>query len=206
MARRKRNTRRSQSAPGWLWMLLGLSIGLVIAAGVYFQTAGPPTTRSSPPKAAADSTRAAPAETARGKPAAQRPVRAGAGSAAGGSPAGAAAPERRFDFYDILPQYEVVVPDAESAANAGVARVKPIQAPGSYVLQAGSFGAAADADKVRASIALLGIESRIQHVTIDDAVFNRVRIGPISDLDELNRVRKRLHDAHIDAVVMKATE
>jgi len=61
-------------------------------------------------------------------------------------------------------------------------------------------------DKVKASIALLGVESRIQRVTVDDAVFHRVRIGPISDLAELNRVRKRLHDAHIDAVVMKAME
>jgi cell division protein FtsN len=186
-------------------MLLGIGIGLVIAAGVYYRTAWRPGERAVPSKpAVADSARAAPAETPRAKSAAQAKGRAAAGGTATSTPA--ATPDRRFEFYDILPQYEVVVPEVESVVGAGAARVKPIQEPGSYVLQAGSFGAAADADKVKASIALLGVESRIQRVTIDDAVFHRVRIGPIRDLDELNRVRKRLHDAHIDAVVMKATE
>ena len=202
MARSKRNTRRRESAPGWLWMLLGLGLGLVIAAGVYYQTAWQPNARPAPAKTAAAGADAASSERARGKPAPQRSARTSA--AAGGTAPSTEAPDRRFEFYDILPQYEVVVPEVESGA--GAARAKPIQVPGSYVLQAGSFGAAADADKVRASIALLGIESRIQRVTIDDAVFYRVRIGPIRDLDELNRARKRLRDAHIDAVVMKAAE
>ena len=53
----------------------------------------------------------------------------------------------------------------------------------------------ADADRRQASLALLGIESRIQRVTVDDDVYHRVRIGPISNLDSLNRMRKQLRDA-----------
>jgi cell division protein FtsN len=71
------------------------------------------------------------------------------------------------------------------------------------VLQAGSFSAASDADKLQANLALLGIESRVQRVTIDDDVYHRVRIGPITDLEKLNRIRRQLHDAHVNAMLMK---
>ena len=40
-------------------------------------------------------------------------------------------------------------------------------------------------------------------MTIDDDVFHRVRIGPITDLEKLNRIRRQLRDAHIDAMLMK---
>ena len=96
----------------------------------------------------------------------------------------------------------MVVPEVESTAGPS-AKAKPVDEPGSYVLQAGSFGAAADAEKLKANLALLGIESRVQKVAIDDDVYHRVRIGPITDLDKLNRVRRQLHDAHINAMLMK---
>jgi cell division protein FtsN len=194
MARRNRKTKRADSAPSWIWMLFGLTIGLVVAAGVYFRRA------PSPADHAVATERAVPAP-----PTAERtPTRRGAparGATASNAEASKAG-EQRFDFYDILPQYEVVVPEVETAAGPS-ARAKPVDEPGSYVLQAGSFGAAADAEKLKASLALLGIESRVQKVAIDDDVYHRVRIGPITDLDKLNRIRRQLHDAHINAMLMK---
>ena len=194
MARRNRKTKKAESAPGWIWMLFGLAIGLVIAAGVYFRRA------PSPGDHAATSERTTPAPAA----AERAPARRGA-PARGAAPSNgdaAKTSDQRFDFYDILPQYEVVVPEVETAAGPS-ARAKPVDEPGSYVLQAGSFGAAADAEKLKASLALLGIESRVQKVAIDDDVYHRVRIGPITDLDKLNRIRRQLHDAHINAMLMK---
>ena len=194
MARRNRKTKKAESAPGWIWMLFGLAIGLVIAAGVYFRRA------PSPGDHAATSERTTPAPAA----AERAPARRGA-PARGAAPSSgdtAKTSDQRFDFYDILPQYEVVVPEVETAAGPS-ARAKPVDEPGSYVLQAGSFGAAADAEKLKASLALLGIESRVQKVAIDDDVYHRVRIGPITDLDKLNRIRRQLHDAHINAMLMK---
>ena len=194
MARRNRKTKRAESAPGWIWMLFGLAIGLVVAAGVYFRHA------PSPADHAATAERTAPAPTTAERAPARR-----------GTPARGAAPsngetaktsDQRFDFYDILPQYEVVVPEVETTAGPST-RAKPVDEPGSYVLQAGSFGAAADAEKLKANLALLGIESRVQKVAIDDDVYHRVRIGPITDLDKLNRIRRQLHDAHINAMLMK---
>jgi cell division protein FtsN len=72
--------------------------------------------------------------------------------------------------------------------------------PGTYVLQAGSFTEYADADRRRAQLALQGIESTIQRVTIDNKTYHRVRIGPIDDLDRLNVLRTRLRQADIDVL------
>ena len=197
MARRNRKPKTTDSAPGWVWMSFGLAIGLVVAAGVYFRRAPAPAERP----ASAERAPAAAERTARRGTAAR-----GASAPADAQKADAARPnDQRFDFYDILPQYEVVLPEVETAAGPS-ARAKPVEEPGSYVLQAGSFSAASDADKLQASLALLGIESRVQRVTIDDDVYHRVRIGPISDLEKLNRIRRQLHDAHVNAMLMKVPQ
>ena len=94
----------------------------------------------------------------------------------------------------------------EAVRAAPAVRSKPVEEPGRYLLQAGSFNAAADADRLQANLALLGIESRVERVRIDDSVFHRVRIGPLSDLEALNRTRKQLRDAGIDPLLMKAPE
>jgi cell division protein FtsN len=110
----------------------------------------------------------------------------------------------RFDFYEILPQFEVVIPEKEAPASRSAPEPRAVEEPGSYALQAGSFSALSDADRLKARIALLGVESRIERVTISGDVFHRVRIGPISDLDRLNRIRRQLRDARVETMVMKA--
>ena len=107
--------------------------------------------------------------------------------------------ERRFDFYEMLPNFEVVIPEHEKNVSQDTQREAVVQ-PGVYVLQAGSFRDFEDADRRRAELALQGIESRIQRVTIDDNTYHRVRIGPTSDLDELNRLRNRLRQAKIEVL------
>ena len=107
--------------------------------------------------------------------------------------------EKRFTFYDMLPNFEVIIPEQEPNVAADDAPQAVIE-PGIYVLQAGSFSEYADADRRRAQLALQGIESKIQRVTIDDRTYHRVRIGPIDDLDELNLLRSRLRAAQIDVL------
>ena len=113
--------------------------------------------------------------------------------------------EPRFSFYKLLPSFEVVIPEEESEVSRD-REVEAIQEPGPYVLQAGSFAALADADRRRAELALLGLESRIQRVSIDDKTFHRVRIGPVSDLDELNLIRNQLRQAKIDVLRIRLAE
>jgi cell division protein FtsN len=173
-------------------MLFGLGLGLVVAAGVYFRALP-----SSAPSAAVPAA-PEPADENAGEPAARDRRSTTPQQAADAEPE---PNEPRFDFYEILPQFEVVVP--EEKPTRPVARTQPVEEPGSYVLQAGSFNALADADRLKARIALLGIESRIQRVEIDDNVFHRVRIGPISNLDQLNRVRRQLRDAQLETMLIK---
>jgi cell division protein FtsN len=105
----------------------------------------------------------------------------------------------------MLPQFEVVIPEVDATASPDV-QATAVETPGSYVLQAGSFRELADADRRQASLALLGIESRIQRVAIDDDTYHRVRVGPTEDLDELNQIRRRLWDAEIDVLLIRVPD
>ena len=113
--------------------------------------------------------------------------------------------EQEFDFYEMLPKFEVVIPE-EGGNVAPEAASGPIQKPGAYYLQAGSFRNHADADRVRAMIALQGVESKIQKVTIDKDTWHRVRVGPITNLQRLEDTRSKLRQAQIDALVIRVGE
>ena len=78
-----------------------------------------------------------------------------------------------------------------------------VESPGIYVIQAGSFSSYADADRMKARLALLGIVSRIQKVSIDDKNYHRVRIGPLESLAQLNSTRQALRQAKIEVMVIR---
>jgi cell division protein FtsN len=109
---------------------------------------------------------------------------------------------KSYAFYDMLPKFEVVVPEKEKDVRSDV-RAVPETRRGTYVLQAGSYKNFADADRVRAQLALQGIESKVQKVSVDNDTWHRVRIGPISKLDELNRLRTILRKAEVDVLVIR---
>ena len=119
--------------------------------------------------------------------------------------ASTAPPEKRYEFYEMLPNFEVVVPEEDRDVRPDKTAA-PVDVPGVYVLQAGSYSTFAEADKVKAKLALLGIQSQIQKITVDEREYNRVRIGPIEELAELNRVRQRLRTAKIDVLVIRVGE
>lgn len=170
-------------------MVFGLSLGLIVALGVY--VAGPRAPGAFDLAPATDAASAPPA-TASTKPA---------------PPAAAERSQTRFEFYEILPEFEVVIPEGQRAPlRRDTAPRSDTSEPGRYILQAGSFSSVADADRLQANLALLGIESRIQRVTIDADVYHRVRIGPIGNVDELNRIRRQLAAADIEPLLMKAPQ
>jgi cell division protein FtsN len=109
---------------------------------------------------------------------------------------------KSYSFYDQLPKFEVVVPEKEKDVRPD-SRAVPETRRGTYVLQAGSYRNFADADRVRAQLALQGIESKVQKVSVDNDTWLRVRIGPISNLDELNRLRTILRKSDVDALVIR---
>ena len=108
----------------------------------------------------------------------------------------------RYDFYEMLPNFEVVVPEKDREVKRNVTAAK-IERPGVYVLQAGSYRNQADAERVSAQLKLQGIDAKVQRVAVDNDVWHRVRVGPISDLAELNKVRKQLQAADVDGLVIR---
>ena len=190
MARRNRNSSRKESAPGWVWMLFGLSLGLMVAIVAYLRAPGS-LPGGEPAVARAAAQPANEPAVQRDTPRATRP------------PPETAPAENRFEFYEILPQFEVVVPDDDAPRATAAARPRPAETPGSFLLQAGSFSAPADADRLKANLALLGFESHVQRVRIEDDVFNRVRIGPIGDIDAAKRTQRQLREAGIDTLLMQ---
>ena len=115
--------------------------------------------------------------------------------------------DRRFDFYTLLPELEVIVPQnqARPAAENRAREPVPVQtaAQGPYILQAGSFQRLEEADSLKASLALLGVEANIQTVTVDRNTWHRVRVGPYDDLAKLKRVRGRLTRNRVDTVTLQ---
>lgn len=126
-------------------------------------------------------------------------------SAAGGDTEEGA---KNYDFYDMLPKFEVVVPEKErEVSRERDATPANISRPGVYVLQAGSYRQQAEADRVQAQLKKQGIDATVQRVAVDDDVWHRVRIGPITDLAELNRLRARLRSAELEnALVIRVGE
>ena len=176
-------SRQQQDYPGWAWMLFGLGIGLSVALAIYMKDHEPGVTSPAAAREPASAVDAIDSDnaTATSSPVADQP------------------PERRFDFYHMLPNFEVIIPEQEPDVGQDIEK-QAVERPGNYVLQAGSFAQYADADRRRAQLALQGIESRIQRVTIDDKTYHRVRIGPTRNLDELNMLRDRLRQAKIDVL------
>ena len=180
-----------------LGLFLGLVLGLGIALGVAFylnKTPIPFIGKSKP--AAAKEGGAEPA-----KP-----------PAIAGMPQGAAkgADKPKFDFYKILPGGEEPVSERElkDAARAAAAAKGATDAPKDvYFIQAGSFQNPADADNQKAKIAILGFESSVEPTVLPDkGTWYRVRMGPYTGLEDINRVRRVLAQNGIDASLVKVKD
>lgn len=186
--RQAKSKKSSGGVPGWIWLLAGLSFGLAVAAFVYIRRPMDHTLSPQQTAATADArTEPAPAATNERKP----------------KPKALPLPPKekdRFTFYEILKNQEVVMPPEEAKAK------QPPRAAGggSYVIQVASFRSQEEADKQKASLALLGVESRIESVTIDGKdTFYRVRVGPDRDWARVQTTMSRLEANGIQALLVK---
>lgn len=173
-----RRPRGGAGFSGWTGLAVGLAAGLAVAAAVWqYKSRVPPDTSAQHAKKPAPM-------SAREESPEKEP---GSGN---------------YTFYDRLKNFEVVIPEKDKEVHRDL-RPAPETRPGTYVLQAGSYRNFADADRIRAQLALAGVESKVQKVTVDTDTWHRVRIGPITNLDELNRIRTRLKQADVDALVIR---
>ncbi len=186
-----------RGSPMWVGILIGLLGGLCIALGValYINKGANPffQKQKSADKSAEKSTdlqKAMPAEEA-SKPA----------TPAGEKHAKSGEAKPRFDFYKILPGTEEAVTDKEFK------RASPAATKEVYFLQVAAFQSPADADNLKARLALAGIETQIQTATLPDGqVWHRVRVGPFSNQDELSKSRAALKENKLEANLIKVRE
>ena len=180
----KTKRRKNTGFSGWMGVLCGLAVGLGVAGIVYIKDHRPD------------------AQIARSAKPDKKKSRGNEVPGAETADSGAEEPAKSYDFYDMLPKFEVVVPEKEKDVRPDIKSV-PETRRGTYVLQAGSYKNFADADRVRAKLALQGVESKVQKVSVDNDTWHRIRIGPISKLDELNRLRQILRKADVDVLVIR---
>lgn len=121
----------------------------------------------------------------------------------------------RFEFYKILPSGQEAAPtpgDATGGTSAKPSPPPPATTTASplgdvFYLQAGAFQKSTDADNLKAKLALMGLETSVQEVTVPDkGLMHRVRVGPYAKPEDMNRVRNQLAQNGIQATVVKARE
>ena len=167
---------------------IGLAAGLCVAGVVYLVD-------HRPPDAGVDA-----------QPTPRKPSSKDASAAGNESTPAVAADsgEGKYDFYTMLPKFEVVVPEKERGTR--LAPAAQIDRPGIYFLQVGSYRDSNVADRIRAQLGKLGIDASVQRVAVDTDVWHRVRIGPIRDLAQLNRLRLQLQASDLDSLVIRVDE
>lgn len=112
----------------------------------------------------------------------------------------------RFDFYSILPGTDEGKDKSQGKAGTDAARGVPEQKETFYV-QAGAFQSAADADNLKARLALLGVEAAVQPgLTMDRGQLHRVRVGPFTKVEDVNRIRETLKQNGIETTLIKGRD
>jgi cell division protein FtsN len=199
-----------QAWPAWVWLGLGVLLGLALSALVLIKDWAPMLRKKNLPQPNAEATAPKESESAVADEAAKKP----------------APPKKTFDFYSVLPEMEVVIPDAELSAKAraeqqrqqaamaqsqtaNTATPPPVPASeggGRYVLLAGSYGDAKAADEAKAKLAMLGVVAKVQSITINGKVWNRVMVGPYANASDTESAKKALADNGVKAIPMKEAQ
>ena len=210
----------SGSLPGWVWMIVGLAIGLVVAAFVYIDR---PQHKTKLGEAALADDSAKPLIKDDGdKPSKSAKPAASDGKAAKPDSVPVPAPDKvppRYTFYNELPKIEVAIPREYSRPAPAAAPGKPAPAPvkpppaevkqaladpGAYLVQVGAYKSRDEADRQRAKLALIGYESRIEQVTLAERDIRfRVRVGPQPNLSAAQDVLARLENNSINGFLVK---
>jgi len=183
---RRKSSSKSKPARGWLWFLAGLLIGIAGTLFAEFQEYF----------------------SAEGVVQAVREATSSNDSVAGVKVRKKESEEKskrpRFEFYTMLPEMEVAVPENELTANTTTAIRQAESKDVTYVLQAGSFRDPAQADRLKAELTLMDMPVKIQTVSIEGgSKWHRVRVGPFTNLQALNAARAELQGNGLKVMVLK---
>jgi len=210
MARRSKRSARSRSRQGGstlYGLLIGLFLGLVVAAAVAFYITKAPmpfadrATRDVAPRPipdprnAPDPNRALTGRNAAGGTPAAGPTATPMVPLPGSSQPLSAPPKEDLDSL-------IAALGAPGPTGSGTARA-PDSSDAAYFLQVGAFRVVEDADALRARVLMMGLPVEIQRAEVNGALVNRVRVGPYRRLDDMNRVRAQLGQEKIASTVVR---
>lgn len=190
------NRKQKKSLPGYVWLLSGLAIGLFVAFIVYLDKQ---------PESETDFGTAVQQELEKLKQQAKQD--SSKKSSTQQSEQSTEKKEQKFNFYTILPELEVLIPESETRPPE-VKTTTSSTSSGSkdatlYVLQVGSFQNKDDAEKLKANLAFLGMQADIQKVVVNRQSWHRVRTGPYHDKKQLYKSQKLLKKNDIPAIPME---
>jgi len=204
--RSKTQARRNggSGTPGWMWLLIGLLLGALVFGYFFFKEKWQHPASDLPQP----------------NPQAQAPT-----TATGSEPVLPDAPEKpkpKYDFYTLLPEKEVVIPDAElaeqaraetkaasvdantatPATTATATATVPVAGTNAtattagdnvrYLIQAGAFRGNDEAEALKAQIALTGEVARVEAAQINGNTVYRVRMGPYPTASGLAAAKQAL--------------
>ena len=101
-----------QSWPAWVWLGLGVLLGLTLSAVMLIKEWAPMLRKKNLPQPNPEATAPKESEQAVADEASKKP----------------APPKKTYDFYSVLPEMEVVIPDAELSAKARAEQQRQQQA------------------------------------------------------------------------------
>jgi cell division protein FtsN len=166
-----------QNLSVWKWMLITASAILAVVLLVYASGIGKDV---APPKTVTQQTSVKPEK----QPETEEPeVKA-----------------TQFDFYTILPEKEVVVPEYEIKTRTREERIGQAKAT-QYIMQAGSYNGLKEAEQMRARLATMGIDAKVQKAKVGNKVWYRVKLGPFAQIASVNTINARLKQNGIDVIV-----
>ncbi|MGH1484909.1 MAG: SPOR domain-containing protein [Cellvibrionaceae bacterium] len=162
-----RKTANSNKAPAWAWLVIGLLLAALITLLIYL---------ANQPKQDQSNTQTT---TEAPKPTNNKP------------------PQPRFDFYQILKEQEVEVPDRSGE----IAAATPENL--TYFLQAGSFKNKSDANELRAQLLLTNLEASIEAANSSGTTWHRVVVGPFKSRSKMAKARSILASKNLSPLLLK---
>lgn len=198
------------SIPAWIWMMSGILLGLLLAAGLYWRYQSP-----SHPQAAMATvlpTKTKPNQTTKKN----------------SKKLAAETNHSRFDFYTVLPAMTMEIPSEEDtnvqpAAPANppakskteLAAVASAPLPStpkekatpalSYIIQVGSFRQLGQAEELKAKLAFSGLQASIQTTKLDNRESRyRVYVGPFPSKEAALASQQQIQKAHqLNGLIVK---
>lgn len=188
------NRKAQQQYPGWMFLVAGLFIGLFIAFLFFLQQQ--PAENTTPQQALA-STKAT-LDALREEQIKKNQTETND------------EPSTTFDFYNILPELEVVIPNFDKQPASSTAATRSPESTqdtlvdnNNYLLQVGSFSNAQQAEEFKAKIAFLGLQAFLERVSINGKQWHRVRLGPYQDKNALLQDQQLLAEDKIKSIVLQ---